>query len=157
MLALDPGAPERLAPQIAAKRDELDRRAEQARAEAFAATPQGREQAAERMVAERAERARKAELARVLLEEEGAPTSHLSDDEALWAAHLERKPAALMSHGERDAAIADVLGRWPYLSEDERRSEARAVGEDYTRLSAYHERFVQVRPVDFKQRDGEGQ
>ena len=136
----DPGVVERLGDEIGRMRSDLEAQAEQAKADAFAATPDGRAKAAHDALVAKAEREKLVEGAKVLLEQGGTPTDGLVDEQILHYAGIERIPE-LMSMQEKDAAIEEfaLSAEYGNMSPTERAIRAGELGVKTTTIDSYRE------------------
>ena len=137
----DPSITGRLFEQIAAKRAEFDAQEREAEEQAFAATPEGRREAAFQAQAEREERAKTVEAAKVLYQEQfGFQPEGLSDADVLHATGIERDFSKL-SIRERDQAVEEFAASLPQMDADARLERARALGVDITTVENYARNF----------------
>jgi hypothetical protein len=100
------------------------------RAEEFAASPAGREQAAREIVAARESRAEKVALGRVLLEEGGNPdVAGMSEAEVLHHSRIGNFDATVATQDEKDWEAERLIlsGEWAALDADGRRNACRAL------------------------------
>jgi hypothetical protein len=131
-LASDPQAIERLAPQIAERREQLQTQADAAATKAWERSPEGRRVQAEAVAKQNAEQAQLAGQARQLLAAEGQTPGDvldsITDAEAIELAGLAEKPADTSYEAPKqtdaEAAATELRSRWWQLAPHARASFA---------------------------------